>query len=674
MRLACTLIILLAMQFLLALPAMAQSEPLAPAALEAGVDDPLDTGLAPGTNVPLEHGNAPRALFEPGSDASRVALANYVDGVIAGLQREHGLAAVTVSVVANDETWLARGYGQSDLASSRPVQADTSLFRIGSTAKTFIWTAAMMLVERGQLDLDADVNQYLADVQVDAAFGEPVSMRHLLHHRAGFEDTVRLFAVADDDPRPLSELLAAHQPRRVYPPGLRTSYSNWGSALAAQVVADIAAEPYGDFLRREILEPLRMSDTTWTAPSQLDPARRARLATGYKREDGALAVQDYMQIGAYWPAGGIASSATDMARWMRLHLNGGELDGVRLMQPETHALMWTRGFNDRPLAADVAHGFQDRHYRGLRVLGHGGGTAAFLTNMVLVPELGIGVFVSQNSTHSNAAIAQLADHVVDHLLDAGHQAAPWVEPGDPGLLSDVSGTYLQNRRVFSSFAAVFGVTSTATVTALTADVLRVSAGGTTTQYRRVADQHEAFEAADGNRIAFLRDGEGRVVAMADSSGVHTLEKVGPWGSPQTLLITSGLALLLAITTLLGFWWRIGRSYRQRAGAMLAAAIGLLSALGVLVFVLALGLLVAELSRFDLGKMAGNYPTRSMLHAHYAGWMVAVSGAAMLVVLLPTWLGSGWSLWRRVHFSLFALVLALLAVLLWQWRVIGAPVL
>lgn len=673
MRRTSSLLVSLTFCLLLGFPAAGRTQsdtPIeaAPVPAEDAPEAPLDLPLSgefPSTaDLPTTNNES--------SEADQ--LAAYLDGVLGSLQREHGLAAITVSVVKDDALLLARAIGSSDIASGRMAEAEASLFRIGSVSKTFTWTAVMMLVERGQLDLDADLNSYLKQVKIDEAFGQPVTMRQLMHHRAGFEDSLRLFAVADNDTRSLAELLAEHQPERIYPPGLRTSYSNWGAALAAQVVEDVAGEAYGSFVQREILDPLSMRSTTWTPPSQLDAALRERLATGYRKQRGALGVQGYMQIGAYWPAGGIASSATDMARWMRFHLNGGELDGVRLLRRETHAQMWTRGFDDRPAAADLAHGFQDRHYRGLRLLGHGGGTAAFLTNMVLVPELRLGLFISQSSNFTRAPISHLPELVIDHLRGSAFEPALSQAAGeaDADAVEEFAGTYLQNRRVFSSFAAILGTSSTATVTQVSAVVLVLTQGSDSKQYRRVSAEPDVFEAADGGRIAFLR-ADGRVVAMADSAGVHTLEKVDALRSPNTLFIVFAAALLLSLSSLLGFWWRLGRRYPHGFASSTAAFIGFVSALSVLAFTVLAALMVQQLSDFDISKLAGKHPSQAMLHTHYAGWAVAGCGAAMLFALWPAWSGSGWGLWRRLHFSVFALVLAFTAYLLWQWRVFGAPV-
>ena len=611
-------------------------------------------------------------LASPTDAAQRAALSDYVDGLIATMQREHGLGAVTVSIVHDDELWLVRGYGLADIDAGRAVNPDRTLFRIGSVSKTFTWTAVMMLVERGLIDLDADLNNYLEQFSIEEAFGEPVTMRQVMHHRGGFEDTLRLFAVADHDRRSLAELLAEHQPERVYPPGARTSYSNWASALAALVVENVSGRPYGDFLQQEILDPLGMKDTTWQSPGQMDPEQRARLATGYKASQGALDLQGPMQIGAYWPAGGVASTARDMARWMRFHLNGGELEGTRLLQAQTHEQMWTRAYDDRPQGADLAHGFQDRPYREVRTLGHGGGTAAFLTNMVLVPEWSLGIFLSQNSTSSASPIRHLPELVID--LVAGFEYLPLqVEADAEGVeaLSDLAGTYLNNRRVFSTFAALFSTVNFTRVTPLSAETLVVSGGGESHYFRRL--DGDVFVSASGDRIAFIRDGRGRAVALADGMGVHSLEKLGWWQNPASLLAALAAALLLALTHLLGFWRRVGRGIYFGFAARAAGAAALLGVLAVAALLIAIILLVVGLANFDLSTMPETYPPTAMFIAHYSGWAVAIASGIMLLAHWPAWSGSGWGLFKRLHFALFTLALLFLSLQLWQWRVIGAPV-
>jgi CubicO group peptidase (beta-lactamase class C family) len=615
-------------------------------------------------------------LFTQENDTARVIdtayLADFIDGIIDANRRHHRPSAVTVSVVKNDSLLFSRGYGLANIEEERAAAPGETLFRIGSVSKTYTWTAIMMLAEEGLLDLDTDINQYLNEVEIKEAFGEPVTLRQLMSHRAGFEDTFRLFAVADDDPRTLSQLLQEHQPKRVYPPGKRTSYSNWGSALASQIVEDVSGISYKTFLQERILDPLGLNNTIIDHIGEMSPEVRENLATGYKTEKGAMTLQGYMQIGPYWPAGGMAATAHDMARWMRFHLNGGELDGVRLMSADTHQQMWTRAFNDRPHAADVAHGFQDASHRGMRLFGHSGGTAAFLTNMIMVPELNLGIFISQNSTESFMPVMQFPWIVIDHLLGKPFQMF-LLEESDSDNLSEFAGTYLNNRRVFSTFIAALGLTSTATVTPVSGEALTVNLFGEEIYFVQVPGQADLFEDAVGQRLAFIRNDRGKVQALADGTGVHTYERVGFFKNPNTFLGAFGFVLLLSLTTLLGAWRRFGRGDNPGFSSRAAGFISILTSLAVFIFTAAVAALISSVAGFDISEMTNNYPFTSMYLTHYTGWLAAIMSLLMLAGLWSAWTDSGWPIIRRLHYTIFALVLFFFVTQLWTWRIIGAAV-
>lgn len=628
----------------------------------------LDPEALPATE---SDASPPLSLESPAAATEVDDLPAFLDGLVEGLRREHLLPGVTVAVIRADAPDLLRGYGHADLAQGSAVDPQQTLFRIGSVSKTFIWTAALLLVDRGQLDLDADVNGYLKAVQVTPAFDAPVTMRQLMAHRAGFEDSLQVFAVGDDDARPLAQLLAEHQPQRVYPPGARTSYSNWGSALAAQVVADIAGEDYGSFLRRELLDPLGMRDTVWDGPTRMDAATRARLAQGYAEDGGVLRAEAEMQLGAYWPAGGISTTAADMARWMRFHLNNGELDGRRLLTEKTHRLVWTRPFEDRSGGADLSHGFIQTPLHGLLLTGHGGATESYLSNLVLVPELGLGVFVSQSSSASRNLVQRLPEQLVEHLQARPAAAVLAAEPAEPGALAEVNGTYLSNRRVFGSFAALFGAFDGVALAAVNSQTLALSGGSRSGEFRRIGE--DLFESAQGQRLALIRDAGGGVAAFADGSGVHTYERVSGLHAPVALFGALGACLVLALSALLGVVWRMGR---KRSGGPVDAVAGgtaLLAALCTLALAVCLITVLLALQSTGAADLPGNYPVPPMQWAHWAGWSIVAAALAMLLMLLPTWTRTRFSVWRKLMFTLFTFALIFLALQLWLWRVIGAAV-
>ncbi len=604
--------------------------------------------------------------FEPTREEA--VLEGYVDGVVAAHRREHDAPAVAVSVVRNGRILFAKAYGEADMEAGVAASGTDSLFRIGSVSKTFVWTSVMMLSERGLIDLDEDVNRYLKGMQIPDAFDAPVTMNDLMAHRAGFEDTLKVFTVSDADERSLTQVLAEHIPARVYPPGARTSYSNWGSALAAKIIEDVSGVSYEQFLEDEILTPLAMTHTTLKAPALMDEADRAALAKGYALSAGAYEAADYMEIGPYAPAGAMASTANDMAQWMLVHLGRGEHDGVRLMRGATHELMWSRAFEDRPAGADLAHGFMNRHYRGLETFGHGGATAAYYTDMTMVPELGVGVFVSQSASTDRGLVGDLPWLVIDHLLDRPVDG-PGGEFGSDQAAAEFAGAYLSNRRSFTTFEKLFAASSTAAV-APAKGGLTLTAAGEASHYRPVPGASDSFENRHGARLVFGRDESGRITHFTDGSGVHSYERVGFGTNPVYLNLALGLAVLFSLTTIIGAWRRQGRVRVANAPGLMLSIGALVAAALVFAFAGALGWTMAVLMNADAAMMQA-YPPAAVVAVRIAGLGVVAAAAAGLVSLWPVWFGSGWRMWRQVHHTFFALALAFCALMLVLWNVVFA---
>src|SRR5690554_1648876 len=168
----------------------------------------------------------------------RADLEAWLDGFLPHALDTGDIAGAVVVVVKDGQVLLQKGYGYANLAERTPVDPEATLFRPGSVSKLFTWTAVMQLVEQGRLDLDADVNTYLKDVQLPASHSDPVTLRNLMTHTPGFEDggLGYLMARSEKDLAPLGEFLARHMPARTRAPttdfssGINASYSNWGTA------------------------------------------------------------------------------------------------------------------------------------------------------------------------------------------------------------------------------------------------------------------------------------------------------------------------------------------------------------------------------------------------------------------------------------------------------------
>src|SRR5215831_14982075 len=158
------------------------------------------------------------------------------------LFRDH-IAGAIVVVVKDGKVLLAKGFGYADMETRQPITPAT-LCRPGSISKLFTAIAVMQLVEKGKINLDRDVNDYL-DFRIETpSGGAPVTMRRLLTHRAGFEEQIKDLFKTEGRPRPLGAHLAEHLPPRIFPRGDVAAYSNFGVALAGYIVERVSAEPF----------------------------------------------------------------------------------------------------------------------------------------------------------------------------------------------------------------------------------------------------------------------------------------------------------------------------------------------------------------------------------------------------------------------------------------------
>ncbi|MDE2225982.1 MAG: beta-lactamase family protein, partial [Xanthomonadaceae bacterium] len=158
-------------------------------------------------------------------------LSTLFGGMLPYMLARGDIAGGAVVVVKDGKVLFAQGYGYADLKTRTPVSPATTLFRIGSVSKLFTWTAVMQLVEQHKVDLDRDINDYL-DFKIPPRFGKPITLRDLMTHTPGFEDTARDLLPATPDGTNLERYLKAHIPARIFPPGKIVAYSNYGAGLA----------------------------------------------------------------------------------------------------------------------------------------------------------------------------------------------------------------------------------------------------------------------------------------------------------------------------------------------------------------------------------------------------------------------------------------------------------
>ena len=318
-------------------------------------------------------------------------LESFFAGAVGALMASYHVPGVAVVVVQGDAVAFEAGYGLADVESGRRVDPEATPFHVASLTKSFTATAAMQLVERGQLDLDADVATYVGDLPLSPRFAEPITLRHLLLHTEGLENVHVPSEPFGTPPTPLGTLLARLRPLRIRPPGELILYGPYGYGLVGLVIERVTGQTFGDYVSDHVLAPLGMTRSGF--PVDREPPD---VAVGYSRRNGRLLAAVYGRLPT--GSGDLYASALDMSRFMRAHLMNGRVPGgsVRILGEESAELMHAQGFTDHPELPGWCLGFQERRYGRVRAIGQDGGMQGVGADMLLVPDEGIGLFVATN--------------------------------------------------------------------------------------------------------------------------------------------------------------------------------------------------------------------------------------------------------------------------------------
>jgi CubicO group peptidase (beta-lactamase class C family) len=618
------------------------------------------------SSAPHAGGNA---IAAPDTKATTdpVELEAFFDGIVPLQLDTYRIPGATVSVVKDGALLFAKGYGSADVANQVPVQADRTLFHIGSITKLFTWTAVMQLVEQGELDLHADVNRYL-DFQIPATYPEPITLHHLLTHTPGFDDQLsNIFSFDPTSLAPLDVYLEREMPSRVYPPGDIIAYSNYGAGLAGYIVEQVSGEPYEGYIENHILEPLGMAHSSPRQPVPL--ALAADEAKGYSTMMGeALETREYLPN---TPAGGISATATDMAKFMLAHLQNGAYDSSRILQETTVQEMHRQHHTSDPRLSGLAYGFMEWDRNGQHILWHSGGTAVFFSMLMLLPEDDLGVFYSFNGTGGSTARVELRQAFLDHCFPA-QVAEPHPLPDYAQRVSRYTGLYRESRFGFSTADKLFYAFSW---------VVKGSANPDGTLHYRGEDWIEVeplvFRQVDGQGLLiFEEDARGNVIRVYQDIDPHEAQIRMAWFEDPTLLMAAGgLCLMLFLSTLIG--WAVAALVDRRQGKTRATtreartARRLMAAISTLHLLcpLWMGVTAAIIAaRNPLALMGSNQTILTVPLALSFIAVILTVGAVVFTFL--AWKNRFWGTLGRVHYTLVTLGAVLFAGWLYYWNLLG----
>ncbi|HEU4517583.1 MAG TPA: serine hydrolase domain-containing protein, partial [Steroidobacteraceae bacterium] len=499
MRVISLIATFLSASFLSAMTAQAQV-PATPKAAEAPVAPEAATAAPVPANPQL----------------TREDLEAWLDGFLPFALARGDIAGGVVVVVKDGQVLLQKGYGYADVEKKKRVDAEATLFRPGSVSKLFTWTAVMQLVERGKLDLDADVNQYLDFKIPPGPEGEPVTLRNLLTHTGGFEEALK--ELISEDPARIATLEATVKtwvPGRIFKAGTTPAYSNYGTGLAGYIVSRASGLSFDDYLDQNIFRPLGMSRSSFRQP--LPEALAAGVAQGYEVASGKAQGYELINLA---PAGSLAATGADMARFMIAHLQKGALGDARILSEATAEQMHGTPLTLLPRVHRMMLGFYEQNYNGRRIIGHGGDTQWFHSNLHLFLDDGVGLFVSMNSGGKEGASGDIRNALFEQFTDR-YLPGPTLDGAvDANTAAEharmISGVYDISRRMDSSFFKLMSLAGPTKVTTNEDGTISVSLAtnlsGVPIKWREV--EPFVWRDVDGEALLGAQVDNGRVVRFS----------------------------------------------------------------------------------------------------------------------------------------------------------------
>ena len=586
----------------------------------------------------------------------------WLDGKLPDALKNGDIPGAVVSVVKDGRVVTTRGYGWADTGASggQPVAVDpqTSLFRVASISKIPTSIAAMQLVEQGKVDLDTDISAYL-DFEIERRFDEPLTLRHLLTHSAGFDEHGSLTPGTD-----LEAYVKNDPPAQVFAPGTTPGYSNYGMALAGYIVQRVSGQPFETYVREHVLEPAGMTTSTYEQP--LPAGLAGSLGPGYTSTGEEVP----FEVMGDFPAGSLTVSAPDFAAFMNAQLSR----SPKLLREETWEQMWSPGLGEdklgnRAKAGEMGLGYFELTRHGRRIVEHSGDhTRGWHSKFELYPEEKTGIFISYNgdgngSDSSNNLREDLAQGFADRYFP-GETVKASGSKDSADRARQVAGSYISSISPWNTFLAAWSpFFGKATIEHTGGGKLILDKA----QYVEV--EPWVWRQVDGRGAIAAQVKDGKVVSLSMGPAVTLLPTTL---HQQALVPVFGVCLVLLLVVTVA--WPVGALRRRRAlkrgrevGAPLpwltrvARGGGVLALSAQLTWTLLLVVFVANSSTITDGSFAWLIPVARCAQVLQVLGMVAIIPAAVdLVMSLRRRAG-----WRRVTMSA-VLLAALVALAWWAW--------
>jgi hypothetical protein len=499
----------------------------------------------------------------------------------------------------------------------------------------------------------------------------------LLTHRGGFpEQFIGVSARDATSAQSLEEFLTKRMPPLVFQPGEFISYSNNGYALLGQVIEDVSGQSFAEYMVEHILVPLGMTRSRFPEPLPAEIA--TKVATGHLTRGGELERLPWDVLHAS-PAGGLVTTARDMARFMTAQLQGGQHEGGRILSEASAQAMQRRQFSHDPHMPGLGYGFWERFQNGKRAILHDGGWQGFSSLMFLLPEEKLGIFIAANSLQ-NPPSAEFTNEFVRKFVDYFFPVDKAVGTTDVPIDAEAVEARLNRARraagAYRSLRIPPPHTFEKVLVAALQTSVRANDDGTLSvaepfgeASRWIEVEPFVYRQADGEeRILFREDDGGEIRYLVPSGSV--MEKV-PWHDDAAIQLTL-FAMMVVVFALVPIGWVIGvvigKLRDKTASAGLPGGARLFSnLLCVLNVVFVIGLLAI----FDDYPQSVIYGVSGRIVALFALPIISAAlTAGCVACTVALWWKRLAEIGARLRYSLFTLLSVAFLVLLNHWNLLG----
>ena len=592
----------------------------------------------------------------------------WMDQFLAEYLRNSPQASLGFALVKNGKIFFQKGYGYADDKKKTPVIPDQTIFDTASVSKLVTATAVMQLVDQGKLNLDADVNTYLKQFQLENNYLAPVTVSSLLTHTGGIDDSFLIGSVdRPADLVSLGDFFTKNTPRRARAPGEQIVYSNWGMAFAGYLVEAVSGVSFYEYVEQNVFRPLGMEHSSFRRPipAQLSPFVATAGVAGQPPDK--TAIQGY-------PAEALVSTVTDMAHFMIAHLNGGKSGDGRILSEKSAHEMHRQHFTQHPRMPGVAYGFFESYINDRRALFHTGG-GGHESLLYLLPDENLGFYIVYSG--------ELEKNFVQAFLDHYYPASR------PFILPKPSADFARRAERFTGLYRPNFIASTSIekLVGLIADTPVVSNGdGTLTlrlpplgskSLRLVEVEPLLFRAEEGFYVTFREAGNEKIARMYISGSIKDPTAYDKLRWYESGLLHAGLGaagflvfLSFPIVSMIGFirrrWWKAPLERQPVVGdprlawrmALLVSVLVVLTPMPVLAW-----MLIGDHSRPSQFKLALPVSMGTLL-------LAALLGLTLPVFAGISWKQSDWPIARRIYYSIVALAAFLMIPFLHHWNLLG----